>query len=247
MNNFRGELTDISAEKEALCRIAALVGLCPFFQTTDNSTQAVIRAVSKWPRLMEGAGTALGRLPSWAARALAPIYSAGMDQGAIDTTEALFRGDSFFAAFYLASTEFNDLDNPTIWSELPQLAGRYAVLLFQPKYRFGQPESYLFLLSKKTFFGSKYPKKLFCFIFKTEALALRPSVAISDCGFKINYGTLILYILEAWPSLVKGLQTALGRLSPNSSGSRTYLLYWHGPRRYRCNKGSLWRTFVLRI
>ena len=32
------------------------------------------------------------------------------------------------------------------------------VLLFQPKYRLGHPENYLFLLSKKIFTGSKYPK-----------------------------------------------------------------------------------------
>ena len=33
-----------------------------------------------------------------------------------------------------------------------------AVLPFWPKYRLGHPENYLFLLSKKSFIGSKYPK-----------------------------------------------------------------------------------------
>ena len=34
-----------------------------------------------------------------------------------------------------------------------------AVRIFQPKYQFGHPEKYLFLLSNKTLSGSKYPKK----------------------------------------------------------------------------------------
>ena len=33
-----------------------------------------------------------------------------------------------------------------------------AVSPFQPKHRLGHPENYLFLLSKNTFIGSKYPK-----------------------------------------------------------------------------------------
>ena len=32
------------------------------------------------------------------------------------------------------------------------------MLPFQPKYRLGHPENYLFVLSKKIFTGSKYPK-----------------------------------------------------------------------------------------
>ena len=36
--------------------------------------------------------------------------------------------------------------------------GPPTVLPFQPKYRLGHPENYLFLLSKKLFIGSKYPK-----------------------------------------------------------------------------------------
>ena len=38
---------------------------------------------------------------------------------------------------------------------------RPPVLLFQPKYRLAHPENQLFLLSKKIFCGSKYPKKYF--------------------------------------------------------------------------------------
>ena len=34
-------------------------------------------------------------------------------------------------------------------------------MFFQPKYRLGHPENYLFLLSKRVLLGSKYPKKYF--------------------------------------------------------------------------------------
>ena len=36
--------------------------------------------------------------------------------------------------------------------------GLQALLPFQPKYRLGHPENYLFLLSKSKFAGSKNPK-----------------------------------------------------------------------------------------
>ena len=48
-----------------------------------------------------------------------------------------------------------------------------SVLLFQPKYRIGHPENYLFLLSKKIFFGSKYPISIL-FIFENRSTAQAP-------------------------------------------------------------------------
>ena len=54
-----------------------------------------------------------------------------------------------------------------------------SVLLFQPKYRLGYPENYLFVLAKNIFSGSKYPKKEYL-ILKTEHC---PSLLFSN--FKV--------------------------------------------------------------
>ena len=50
------------------------------------------------------------------------------------------------------------------------LAMAASASLFKPKYRLGHPENYLFFLSTKLFSGSKYPKKTFNLILRTEAL-----------------------------------------------------------------------------
>ena len=47
------------------------------------------------------------------------------------------------------------------------------VLLFQPKYRLGHPEKYLFLLSKKICFCIKVSKKIVYVILKTGALLVQ--------------------------------------------------------------------------
>ena len=72
----------------------------------------------------------------------------------------------------LGETERQTVDGMS--DEQPQGGGvPPAVLLFQPKYRLGHPENYLFLLSKNIFTGSKYQKKKKK-ILKKETLASSP-------------------------------------------------------------------------
>ena len=52
------------------------------------------------------------------------------------------------------------------------------MLLFQPKYRLGHPENYLFLLSINIFTGSKYPQKEM--ILKKESLELTNNSASKE-------------------------------------------------------------------
>ena len=51
----------------------------------------------------------------------------------------------------------------------PRYTGRESMVLFQPKYRLGHPENYLFLVSKKTFLDQSIPKKNIV-IFKAETM-----------------------------------------------------------------------------
>ena len=54
-----------------------------------------------------------------------------------------------------------------------------AVKFFQPKYRLGHPEYYLFLSSKKNNFRIKVSKEIFNLILKKTSL---DAGAVSDCG-----------------------------------------------------------------
>ena len=49
---------------------------------------------------------------------------------------------------------------------------------FQPKYRVGHPENYLFSLSKKNLFRIKVSKKIFNFILQKEELV---TCVVKDC------------------------------------------------------------------
>ena len=58
-----------------------------------------------------------------------------------------------------------------------------SVLLFQPKYRLGHPENYLFLLSKKVFTGSKYAKnKLINFEKRNTAIHTSSLLQQTSCN-----------------------------------------------------------------
>ena len=64
----------------------------------------------------------------------------------------------------------NPYSAPESFTACARDSAHQAVLLFKPKHRIGHPENYVFSLSEKIFSGSKYPKKEFYFILKTEAL-----------------------------------------------------------------------------
>ena len=88
-----------------------------------------------------------------------------------------------------------------------------AVLPFHPNYRLAHPENYLFLLSKKIFSGSKYPKNIL-FTFEKGSTVLQVCVEVCkrdrcNAGHKSNGVALqrapmqspwcvLLYVLYNW-------------------------------------------------
>ena len=68
-----------------------------------------------------------------------------------------------FSAQWCSDRDSSGEHGPSATTGSAQVATNVAVqpmLLFQPKYRLGHPENYLFSLFKKIFSGSKYPKNI---------------------------------------------------------------------------------------
>ena len=89
-----------------------------------------------------------------------------------------------------------------------------SVLIFQPKYRLGQPETYLFPLYKKIFSGSKYPKNIL-FNFEKGSTGLNVPHELCNatrsclkCSIHCNDAAILLdlSIVEACAYLANTLQ-----------------------------------------
>ena len=71
MNNFRGDLTDVSMETNTLVftlftlyRIVKIVALFPFFETTKaNPKQRVLRQVCQYPGVLAAVAHVLEHMP----------------------------------------------------------------------------------------------------------------------------------------------------------------------------------------
>ena len=188
MNNFQGELTDISAIKEALghTRKSSYMGCSPVGSRPPWKLWIIIvigyKVISAIQLLKGFRHDVVEALPRAHPQiGCAPVRS---------QTYWKFRTSTIKG--YLVTREFRLLE------------GSRPVFLFYPKYRLVHPENYLFVLSMKIFSGSKYPKmNLFNFEKRSTGPDSSSLMLVKHfCGLKLRYTSLRKEVGDAFVSYV---------------------------------------------
>ena len=99
----------------------------PFIQTTQNSVQMRLRAMSHVASLLAVVGALLAILPQAVRALIVQLAHGDMDKECAHTTTALMRSDAVRVAFTMAYHEFIDLNSREGWRDVEQFSDRCAV------------------------------------------------------------------------------------------------------------------------
>jgi len=113
-------------------RLAKVVGVFPFLgvDSRGSTRQSFLRGVSQVPQVMAAAGAALGLLPQGLRHSVIRLCGGSeLQEHAVDSTGMLLRYWNCYNAFYLAKTEFADLEAPPDWDLIRRLGDRAAMIV----------------------------------------------------------------------------------------------------------------------